>query len=161
MKDNRIKGARWAILIIWLIFIFVMSQQPGDTSGEQSKLVLSLFYMLGIDLNSVFGDLANFIVRKGAHFSEYFILYILFYRVFIIYYDKSKSLILSISSVFFYACTDEFHQSFVDGRVAAFTDVLIDTLGGIFSAVIYSLIEKIKKVKFIDINRVDPKSRIE
>ena len=28
-----------------------------------------------------------------------------------------------------YACTDEFHQSFVPGRVAAVHDVLIDSAG--------------------------------
>lgn len=132
------------VLILWMSFIFIMSQQPGDTSSEQSRLVLFLFSFLGIDLNGVFGNMATFIVRKGAHFTEYFILYIFIYRVLIMYYSKRKSWILGILGVFFYACTDEIHQLFIDGRVGAFTDVLIDTSGGVFSSIVMIIINKIK-----------------
>ena len=132
------------VLILWMSFIFIMSQQPGDTSSEQSRLVLFLFSFLGIDLNGVFGNMATFIVREGAHFTEYFILYIFIYRVLIMYYSKRKSWILGILGVFFYACTDEIHQLFIDGRVGAFTDVLIDTSGGVFSSIVMIIINKIK-----------------
>ena len=144
MKNEKSRRLRWIVLILWMAFIFIMSQQPGDTSSEQSKLVIAVFSFLGIDLNSIFGSLATFIVRKGAHFTEYFILYILIYRVLNMYYSKKKIWILSIIGVFLYACSDEFHQSFIDGRVAAFTDVLIDTSGGIFSCIVTSFAYKIK-----------------
>lgn len=143
MRNNK-SIRRWMVLILWMSFIFIMSQQPGDTSSEQSRLVLFLFSFLGIDLNGVFGNMATFIVRKGAHFTEYFILYIFIYRVLIMYYSKRKSWILGILGVFFYACTDEIHQLFIDGRVGAFTDVLIDTSGGVFSSIVMIIINKIK-----------------
>lgn len=143
MRNNK-SIRRWMVLILWMSFIFIMSQQPGDTSSEQSRLVLLLFSFLGIDLNGVFGNMATFIVRKGAHFTEYFILYIFIYRVLIMYYSKRKSWILGILGVFFYACTDEIHQLFIDGRVGAFTDVLIDTSGGVFSSIVMIIINKIK-----------------
>jgi len=38
--------------------------------------------------------------------------------------------------VFLYACTDEFHQSFVPGRACLFRDVMIDTSGGAFAMII-------------------------
>ena len=37
---------------------------------------------------------------------------------------------LSLSGVFAYAATDEFHQIFVPTRTPAVTDVMIDTCGG-------------------------------
>ena len=40
----------------------------------------------------------------------------------------------------FYAATDEFHQLFVDGRACMFTDVMIDSAGAAFAAVIILLI---------------------
>ncbi len=143
MRNNK-SIRRWMMLILWMSFIFIMSQQPGDTSSQQSRLVLLLFSFLGIDLNGVFGNMATFIVRKGAHFTEYFILYIFIYRILIMYYSKRKSWILGILGVFFYACTDEIHQLFIDGRVGAFTDVLIDTSGGVFSSIVMIITNKIK-----------------
>ena len=44
---------------------------------------------------------------------------------------------LSLASVFLYACTDELHQRFSQGRHASFTDVLIDLSG---AAILCSLL---------------------
>jgi VanZ family protein len=38
-----------------------------------------------------------------------------------------------------YAALDEFHQSFVPGRTAAISDVLIDTAGGIGAQIVVAL----------------------
>lgn len=145
MENKKKRVLPWVLLIAWMLFIFIMSQTPGNESSEQSKFVLAIFSFLGIDLNSIFGDLATFIIRKGAHFTEYFILYILIFRVLKMYYSKRKSLIMGILCVFLYACSDEFHQYFIEGRVASFKDVLIDTSGGIFSSLVTGIISKIKK----------------
>ncbi|WP_127837379.1 VanZ family protein [Clostridium prolinivorans] len=125
------KKIKWLLVVAWMIVIFIFSNQPGDISDKNSKFVIYVFNLLGLDLNSTFGDLANFIVRKGAHFTEYFILYMFLYNAFIESFSFKKSLIFSLIIVFFYASLDEFHQSFVPGRGPAFRDVLIDTMGGI------------------------------
>ena len=49
------------------------------------------------------------------------------------------SLVLCIIICFIYAGSDEYHQTFVDGRTGQFSDVLIDTAGSIVGASIYSL----------------------
>ena len=67
----------WILLIGWMIIIFYMSNQPGEISSKQSELVVRIFQFIGINLTEKLGDLATFIVRKVAHFSEYFILYCL------------------------------------------------------------------------------------
>ena len=121
-----------------------MSHQPGEVSSSQSDLVLKLFSLIGIELNQYFGELATFIVRKTAHFSEYMILYLLAYNVMRFYINNRRVRLYLIGFVFLYACSDEFHQHFIPGRVMAFKDVMIDTSGGIIGFIIADLIEKIK-----------------
>ncbi|MBD7913360.1 MULTISPECIES: VanZ family protein [Clostridium] len=145
MKMRKKEITRWTLFMLWITVIFIMSQLPGDKSSEQSQLVVKLFSIIGLDLNGYFGEMGTLIVRKGAHFTEYLILFILTYRVLILYMEKNMSRLLAIVFVFLYACSDEFHQSFIIGRTAAFTDVLIDTSGGIFACIVGNIISKVKK----------------
>lgn len=138
------KILKWAMLIIWASFIFFMSNMPGDVSSEQSDVVVKVIHDLGIDVNGLFGITITFIVRKIAHFSEYFILYLLIYMVTCLYVNEKKARVLTILFVFIYAVSDEIHQIFVPGREAAFRDVMIDTSGGFLAFVILSIIYKIK-----------------
>jgi VanZ family protein len=130
------KKLKWLLVIAWIVLIFWFSSMPASISDEKSHFVIYVFNLLGLNLNGMFGDLANFIVRKCAHFSEYFIFYLFLYNSYIDNFSKKKALILSLASVFFYACTDEFHQLFVPGREGRFRDVLIDTAGGALSMVL-------------------------
>jgi len=128
------KHIDWILVIGWMILIFIFSSQPGDISSENNKFVIYVFNLLGINLNSIFGTMSDFIVRKSAHFTEYFILYIFLFRA--ISTKKNKDIKVFIGAlliVFLYACSDEFHQFFVPGRVSAFRDVLVDTCGGLTS----------------------------
>ncbi|MCB2362451.1 VanZ family protein [Clostridium estertheticum] len=128
----RKKHLNWILVIGWMMVIFIFSSQVGEVSNENNKFVIYIFNLLGLNLNNIFGTLSNFIVRKASHFTEYFILYMLIYRAM----NKSKKtdmkiFIASILIVFLYACSDEFHQSFVPGRGPAFRDVMVDTCGGL------------------------------
>lgn len=145
MKKEKKTIIRYGLLIFWMGFIFFMSHQPGDISSEYSRFVVKLFTLLGLNFDNYFGELATFIVRKGAHFTEYSILFILAYRVIILYTNSKKAAIYSVIFVFLYACSDEFHQSFIPGRGPAFRDVMIDTSGGIVSCIIMGIINKLKK----------------
>jgi VanZ family protein len=49
--------------------------------------------------------------------------------------------------VFLYACSDEYHQSFVPGRTALFSDVCIDTAGGTIGLFILFICHFSKKPK--------------
>lgn len=129
MKKNHMN---WILVIGWMILIFLFSSQAGEVSNENNKFVIYVFNLIGLDLNSMLGTLSDFIVRKAAHFTEYFILYVLLYRA--INTKKNadiKNFLWTIIIVFLYACSDEFHQAFVPGRGPAFRDVLVDTCGGL------------------------------
>ena len=53
--------------------------------GLIPDLAINLFSIIGIDLNNHLGEIASFVVRKAAHFTEYFILYFFLYYIYIYY----------------------------------------------------------------------------
>lgn len=130
------KKAKWILLVSWMIIIFAFSSQPAVISDEKSKYIIKLFEILGLNLNSMLGDMANFAVRKAAHFLEYFILCVFAFNA--VYEERNlkNTVIASIIIVFLYACSDEFHQLFIPGRACRFTDVIIDTTGGSLASLI-------------------------
>lgn len=75
----------------------------------------------------------DFLLKKTAHFIEYFILALL------IHYSLKHTTRFSPVSLFFfsfttavlYAITDEVHQSFIPGREPRLRDIGIDTLGAL------------------------------
>ncbi|HBJ2621894.1 VanZ family protein [Clostridium botulinum] len=144
--DKR-KVINWILLILWMIIIFAMSNQPAVVSDKQSGLVITTLTNLGINMNGIFGELANFIVRKTAHFLEYMILGILILNVLEIHYTRQKIRLLGVLLVFLYASSDEIHQLFVQGREGAFRDVVIDTLGGTFGIFVISKLKVLRLKK--------------
>lgn len=125
--------------LFWMVIIFIFSSQTGDTSGNLSMGLLKKlipFQMSQPDL-----ELIEFILRKAAHFTEYAILGSLYMMV-IVLLDKfiKGRLFISTLLCFFYAISDEYHQSFSGGRTPAVRDVIIDTIGGLFGGIFCLLI---------------------
>ncbi len=81
------------------------------------------------------------LIRKCAHFTEYFILSLLILRG--IRGERREThlrwALIAVIVVAAYAALDEIHQIFVPGRTAAVTDVLLDTSGGIAAQVVAAL----------------------
>jgi len=128
------------ILILWLSFIFLMSSFNGNSSNDQSgSIVTFISNILNID-NLEFLSL---LIRKLAHFTEYFILGILTINCFKDY-KFNNIFIYSLLFCIFYACTDEVHQLFVPGRSGNIIDVLIDSVGSIFGCGSYFIFIKKK-----------------
>lgn len=151
--NSKRKVANRILLIFWMCVIFYMSNQPANISDSQSFKVMSILGNFNIDVNGIFGELANFVVRKCAHFLEYMILGFLIMNVVRMYYVFKVSSIISILGVFLYACTDEFHQLFVPGREGAFRDVMIDTCGGLTFILFYILFRIIRRKYFKNRNQ--------
>ena len=124
------KKRKWVLFLVWAMIIFFFSSQNGNISGENNRFIVQILNYLGIDINSILHGNADFLIRKAAHFTEYFIFYFLIFNAINEDMYFNTSLLLALVITFLYAALDEFHQSFVPGRGPSFKDVLIDTSGG-------------------------------
>ena len=131
------KKTNLVLIILWMIFIFVMSSFNANESANQSNIIVHFISQL-FNINNL--ELLSFIVRKIAHFSEYLILGILIYNY---------CLRLNLSALFclLYAISDEIHQIFIPGRSCQIRDIIIDLLGAIFGIIILHLYNKRKRRK--------------
>ena len=128
---------RWIPALLWMGLIFYMSHQPGGESGELNRIVLDFLASIGLDLRAWFGEHAFLVVRKTAHFTEYFILFCLL-GIAMRPFAQFRYWQLGLTVV--YAASDEFHQLFIPGRVGDITDVLIDSAGALFAFLLFSLV---------------------
>ena len=140
MKNKRLVLA-WTLLILWMLFIFIMSSFNGIMSSNQSGSIAVLIYNL-FDISDT--EKVSFIVRKCAHVSEFFILGILVINL-ISKYNVKYSYLISFIVCVLYASSDEFHQLFVPGRSGQVTDVFIDMIGVVLGLLLVFLIRCFRK----------------
>jgi VanZ family protein len=105
------KISRFLPVVLWMVLIYVVSSIPELPSNDI--------------------DVVDFIFKKTAHFLEYSILFILWYRA-IGEKNPTKAIIFSL----IYAFTDEIHQLLVPGRTGRLRDVGIDALGIITTSIL-------------------------
>ena len=124
----------------WCLLIFVLSHQPKEESEQYSALAIWILKLLGIDLNEWTMGNATLVIRKGAHITEYFILTVLTLRWIRAEWGLTqKRLLLGVLFCVLYAASDEFHQTFISGRVGCTEDVLIDSIGIALAGGLFSL----------------------
>lgn len=124
------KAAAWALCVLWMMVIFMMSEMSGDVSGAQSGFVTELVeralaFVLGAQIPT---DTLELVIRKGAHMGEYAILFWLWARALGLSGAKRPA-VTALAVCAAYAASDEFHQCFSDGRGPSPVDVMIDTAG--------------------------------
>ncbi|WP_319201028.1 VanZ family protein [uncultured Ilyobacter sp.] len=132
-----------------MIIIFKFSSEDAATSSMRSEKVVHL--MEKVLTENISKETYSHLVRNFAHFILYFLLGISLQFSFD---DSSKTLgtqLKVLAIVFFYACSDEFHQSFVPGRSLEFKDLLIDITGGLASIIILAFFRKIFKTVSLEI----------
>ena len=131
MKIYRIRELllHWFPLLLWMSLIFFLSHQDKDESKRTSEIVLWLLNIVQIDIESLRESNFIFVMRKVAHLSVYFVLSLFSHRVFNLYLSGTKLWVYIWSFCVIYASTDEFHQTFVLGRVGTIVDVGIDAIG--------------------------------
>ena len=124
------------LVIVWMIVIFILSNEDASKTTDTTNFILKLF---GINSNTFLFIL----IRKLAHFSEYLILGLLLHNMFNKFEINNNYILISICII--YACSDEIHQLFIKGRNCSIIDVLIDTLGSILYIFIYKIKNKLLK----------------
>ena len=156
MKDKKIYKIIIPILVIclWGGLIFILSAMNSNSSNGKSTSIIKLFIEDSFAVTSgvtksnyptenefgIAAYLMNPVSRKVMHASVYFVLALLI----IIFINKNYkykkyllSLLITMLSCFTFACLDEYHQTFVDGRTGRFSDVLIDSTGALVGTLIY------------------------
>lgn len=98
----------WSPPLVLMAVIFALSAQPDLSSG------------LGT---------ADLILRKIAHMAEYGLLVFLWWRALRTVIAGRAAVAAALAIGVLYAASDEYHQSFVEGRHGTPVDVLIDTVG--------------------------------
>lgn len=158
-----------AAALIMMTAIFYMSAQNGETSASLSGGVTETilektdpdYSNLGNEDKTRLSEHIGFIIRKLAHFCEFFILGGIM-AVFAFTFDISGWLaaLYPLLGGTIYAVSDEIHQYFVPGRSCKFTDMLIDCAGVICAcALIWFIAEKIKNKTISEEKRNERKTK--
>jgi VanZ family protein len=85
------------------------------------------------DLSSGLGTL-DLIGRKVIHFAQYALLAFLWWRPLRTRLDRRRAALLAFAVTAIYAATDEYHQTFVEGRSGSPFDWAIDCAGAALAA---------------------------
>ena len=148
----------WGLLVVfWMIFIFVMSEMDANTSEDQSKTIAVCIVNKYDEITGAspktlkkhktkeFIDDTNYFFRKLSHAFVYLVLAVLLMKFLIILKEMPfyQYYLISIGISFLYACTDEYHQTFVNGRTGQFSDILIDSIGALFGCIIFTFLYKL------------------
>ena len=133
-----------------MCLIFMFSAQDADESSQLS-------YHVGVKVLTIanetldrgwtqrhiehLSEIGQHYIRKTAHFSEYFLLAVSVAFPLYVYGVRGIWLVLSAGGFCVaFACLDEYHQSFVDGRSPQKFDVFIDSCGVLLGVIITRII---------------------
>ena len=119
----------WLLTLMWTAMLFGFSGQDGQESADLSMLVTRFVLRLFPDLPCSF-DRLHFILRKLAHFTIFGVEGLLTGLSLICTLKRAKIAaragLIACAGI---AALNEYHQSFMEGRVASVVDVGIDFAG--------------------------------
>lgn len=155
LRNHRLRLTIFALLVLAvMVIIFFMSARTGDESAKMSSKFAQGF--LGQLLSRLLPQLTDNVItsiRKYAHIFEFFCLgissFLFFYELL---WKKSRRLFLaSVYAAlwsFLYACSDEWHQTFVPERAGRLSDLRFDSAGFLCGIVLCALIAAgIRKIR--------------
>ncbi|MFI3260508.1 MAG: VanZ family protein [bacterium] len=148
------KNFKLLIVFLWCLLIFLLSNQDATTSANTStnftKVVINVVeFIFNRDFDDQYIIDACFsIVRKGAHFTLFFILGFVVCST-LKEYIYGKLYLYSFGICLFFAISDEFHQLFLEGRTAQISDVFVDSFGAAGGILLYFLYNKFKFYRMV------------
>jgi magnesium-transporting ATPase (P-type) len=130
----------WWPALLWAIFISILSTNTFSAENT-STIIEPIFRWLFPHLSLSTVDLLHHLVRKSAHFTEYFIFSLLLYHGIRASHNDTRPwhwtwalaawLIAAVYSVF-----DEVHQIFVPSRGPSPWDSLLDSTGALLALLV-------------------------
>lgn len=107
--NSRSQAVRWLPAVVMMGLIFLFSAQPAAR----------LPYFGAIDV----------LLKKSGHAIGYALLGLSYYYALPPRLSRFYRVALSLLMALLFALSDEFHQSFVEGRTSSLRDVAIDMMG--------------------------------
>ena len=145
-----------AFAVIWMFIIFKLSGMTSKNSNGKSTDIISIFIEDTLEVTNEYGitsshlsdekiekaaSLINAPMRKVIHASVYFALAFFVMTFFNVLFDHKKYLVTLILARILcvgFAISDEYHQTFVNGRTGQPLDVTIDSAGACVGMAFYS-----------------------
>lgn len=124
------------LTLLWLAMVLLQAFLPGDASYAESNGVLAL-------ANVIFPWLTHSVLRRAAHFIEYFLLGFLMTGTFC--YAKKFSIFKPMFFCLFTALCDETIKIFAVDRLAQISDIWVDGAGAMAGILLMWLISAIKR----------------
>jgi VanZ family protein len=141
----------WLPAIAWAVLISWASTDLFSSSHTSRFIVPVLHWVLPLASTETLERL-HFLIRKSAHFTEYFAFGFLLLRA-----ARGENrgwqirwAMIALAIAAAYSALDEFHQSFVPSRTASPWDSLLDTTGAATAQLVFWL-----WFRFHSRNRVD------
>ena len=149
------KAIKWTARIVFpllsilmIIFIFWQSSMDADASAAESGSLMDFINRFlqswGIDT-----AVTEYLIRKTAHFTEFFMLGTLLFCTMKVWLDKDILLLIYPAAAgLLVAVSDEFIQMFSFGRSAELNDAMLD-LAGVLTAIVllYLLLLLIRDIR--------------
>lgn len=131
----------WGVVIAWMAVISTFSTEPFSAANTNSYIdpVLRYFFPHLRPAGLVF---AHYVIRKTAHFTEFFVLGLLSFWACRRGREprwRASWMLQTLALAVVYALLDEAHQAFVPNRTSSLADSGIDSVGAAVSQVIVYL----------------------
>lgn len=139
-KNAGLKVFMWLLALGWAAMLFVFSGQNGVQSGNLSRRFTEWVLRILPNLPWTVGQLEP-VLRKIAHFAIFALEgMLLCIAMQLSFSSRRRATLLCALLCGCAAGANELHQSFVAGRNAAWTDVLIDSAGAVLGILAASLL---------------------
>ncbi len=128
---------QWIPVVLWGALIFTLSTSTFSAVNT-AQIIDPIVRWIVPGIAAAAVDVCHMLVRKGAHFTEYGVLFWLLVRG-----PMARRPYLALLLCVLYALSDEGHQAFVPGRTASLYDVALDSTGALFSHFLTTAIAEI------------------
>ena len=116
------------LTIGWILFIFSFSMQSGEESSQISGGIVSQVLAILFPQGFTYAEQLEFLIRKLAHFTEYFVLGVLVLQT-LKQTRCPRQVIIGLIICVLVASCDETIQLFSGGRSGQIVDVVLDSVG--------------------------------
>jgi VanZ family protein len=124
----------WWPAVVWACFIYLLSTD-SFSAQHTAWLLEPVLRWLFPSLAAAQIDFIHFLIRKTAHFTEYFVFCLLLFRA-VRGTRRGWHWSWGLTALVIaacYSCLDEIHQAFVASRTASPYDSLLDSIGAFFA----------------------------